>query len=202
MAPKEIEVLINEINSQDEKLENETQEKKSVSILDAINQQILNGSSQPPLAKFGESSDPITNNKRLFSEVFPQPDNQANKAKKVQKKQDLKKNSENNVDDQENKGKQMPKNFSKKKVMGPKPSEKNSKPDINGRKLRKKKPQVTWAKDFVRTHHVPSYKKWNKKMFEKLCANLSYFKDGPQEDLPDASGRIMDEDDDPNDEDY
>ena len=40
-------------------------------------------------------------------------------------------------------------------------------------------------------------------MFERLCANLSYFKEGPQEDIPDSSsGRILDEDDDPNDEDY
>ena len=33
---------------------------------------------------------------------------------------------------------------------------------------------------------------------------MSYFKEGPQEDLPDQSrsGRILDEDDDPNDEDY
>lgn len=82
--------------------------------------------------------------------------------------------------------------------MGPKP-----KIIQNGGKKKKKK-QVTWNSNLTRVHHVLSYKKWNKKMFEKLCQNLSYFKDCVQEDMPDCSGsgRILDEDDDPNDEDY
>lgn len=92
----------------------------------------------------------------------------------------------------------MPKNFSKKQIVGPKPK------IIQNVVKKKKKPQLTWDKNCFRVHQVLSYKKWNKKMFEKLCQNLSYFREGPQDDMPDCSGsgRILDEDDDPNDEDY
>ena len=76
LTPKEIEVVINDINSQEDNKPKVLTEKRS--IIEAINQQIKSVSEEAPLAKFGESSvkQPI-NSKRLFSEVFPSQDNQS-----------------------------------------------------------------------------------------------------------------------------